>query len=209
MKNVLFVAVLVLSACGKKEKAAEVKGDCTVAVTNAVTLSKDEFKKSNITDAMVPKIKDASIKHCNDDKWSNEVLKCLTDSKTNADVTNCQNKLTKEQNEALAKSLTAIMTADTPPAGSGSEAAGSNDQGSAGSGSAAAALPTECADYKAAVEKLATCDKLPAATRDTLKKSFDAAEKTWADFGKLPDAAKQAAIDSCKKGAEAVKAAGC
>src|SRR5215467_5537172 len=46
---------------------------------------------------------------------------------------------------------------------------------------AAANLPAECNDYKAAVDKLASCDKLPAASRDALKQSYETLSKTWAN----------------------------
>jgi hypothetical protein len=70
----------------------------------------------------------------------------------------------------------------------------------------AAAAPAECTDYKALVDKLASCDKLPAAQRDSLKAAFDTAAKDW---GTPPadDAAKKALADRCKAGAESVKTA--
>lgn len=71
---------------------------------------------------------------------------------------------------------------------------------------AAANLPAECADYKAAVDKLASCDKLPQASRDALKQSFDTMSKTWAN-APADDAAKKAMSDGCKGAADAVKQA--
>jgi hypothetical protein len=65
-------------------------------------------------------------------------------------------------------------------------------------------LPAECADYKAMVEKLATCEKMPKESRDALKQSFDAAAPTWANV--TPET-KATVAESCKKGAEALKAA--
>ena len=69
---------------------------------------------------------------------------------------------------------------------------------------AAANLPAECNDYKAAVEKLASCDKLPAASRDALKQSYETLSKTWANVP-ADDAGKKAMTDGCKAGADAIK----
>ena len=69
---------------------------------------------------------------------------------------------------------------------------------------AAANLPAECNDYKAAVDKLASCDKLPAASRDALKQSYETLSKTWANVP-ADDAGKKAMADGCKAGADAVK----
>jgi hypothetical protein len=62
-------------------------------------------------------------------------------------------------------------------------------------------LPAECNDYKAAIEKLASCDKLPQATRDQMKSAFDTASASW---GGMPAEAKASLKDACKAGADAV-----
>jgi hypothetical protein len=67
---------------------------------------------------------------------------------------------------------------------------------------AAGDLPAECNDYKAAIEKLAACDKLPQAARDALKQSYDQASASWAG---LPAEAKASLASACKAGADAVK----
>jgi hypothetical protein len=66
------------------------------------------------------------------------------------------------------------------------------------------ALPAECNDYKAAVDKVATCDKLPAETRDQLKKAFDTTSATWAS---LAPEAKAGLAPSCKAALDAVTTA--
>ena len=71
---------------------------------------------------------------------------------------------------------------------------------------AAANLPAECNDYKASIDKLAACDKLPQASRDALKSSFDAQSKAWANIP-ADEAAKKTMVDSCKTANDAVKTA--
>lgn len=93
------------------------------------------------------------------------------------------------------------------PAGDGSgsaaPAAGSAD-GSAAAPAAAGGgdLPAECADYKAAIESLAKCDKLPQATRDALKQSYEQTSAAWAS---IPAEGKAALGTACKAAADAVK----
>jgi len=65
-------------------------------------------------------------------------------------------------------------------------------------------LPAECAEYKASIEKLASCDKLPQATRDALKQAFDQAAGAWAS---VPAEGKAAQGTACKTAVEAVKQA--
>lgn len=73
---------------------------------------------------------------------------------------------------------------------------------------AAGDLPAECAEYKAAIEKLATCDKLPQATRDALKQSYEQTSAAWAS---VPAEGRAALGTACKSAADAVKqsATGC
>jgi hypothetical protein len=62
-------------------------------------------------------------------------------------------------------------------------------------------LPAECNDYKDAMTKAATCDKL-GKQRDTFKKQFD---ESWAAWEKLDAAGKAALAQGCKTTAQAVK----
>jgi hypothetical protein len=91
------------------------------------------------------------------------------------------------------------MAASTPPPPTGS------DTGSAASATGSAAAPTglpkECDDYKAQVEKLKSCEKIPAKARDALVKAYNDASAGWAT---MPDGAKAGLDKSCKAGTEAV-----
>jgi len=71
-------------------------------------------------------------------------------------------------------------------------------------GSASADVPPECNEYKAAIEKLATCDKLPQQARDQLNAAYEQTSKGWAN---LPAAAKPNLASGCKAGTDAVIAA--
>ena len=77
-----------------------------------------------------------------------------------------------------------------PAAGSAAPAAGGGD------------LPAECKDYQAAIEALAKCDKLPQATRDALKQSYEQTSAAWAS---VPAEGRAALGTACKSAADAVK----
>ena len=67
---------------------------------------------------------------------------------------------------------------------------------------AAGALPAECDEYKAAIDSLSKCEKLPQATRDALKQSYDQTSAAWAS---VPAEGKAALGTACKSAADAVK----
>lgn len=81
----------------------------------------------------------------------------------------------------------------------------------AGDTAAAGDLPAECAEYKAGLEKLAACDKLPAAAKDGYKNAWSAVE-TSLKAASTPET-KAGVAQGCKSAADALKtaasAAGC
>jgi hypothetical protein len=68
-------------------------------------------------------------------------------------------------------------------------------------------LPASCGEYKAMIEKLASCDKMPQQARDALKQSYDTMSASWANAATLPPEAKDGMDKSCKAGADALKQA--
>ncbi|MEO8844292.1 MAG: hypothetical protein ABI591_10070 [Kofleriaceae bacterium] len=131
--SIMFVAALSLAAVGCKKKG----GDCTKAIANSMEVAKDSM--AGIDKPMLVKMHDLAVSHCQNDKWSDEAIACMTTAKTEAEAQGCYGKLTAEQRDKTNKA--AMELAEPPPAaGSGSAAAGSATAGSAdaaGSGSAA------------------------------------------------------------------------
>jgi hypothetical protein len=72
----------------------------------------------------------------------------------------------------------------------------------------AGVLPQACVDYIVAIERFASCDKVPAVSREAMKQGLDAMRTGW-NFNNLPpDAyrtAMAAASTACAQGAEAVR----
>jgi hypothetical protein len=95
-----------------------------------------------------------------------------------------------------------VKTAEKPAAapataGTGSAAATATAPAPAGD------LPAECNEYKAAIDKLSTCDKMPQQARDALKQAYDQSSAGWAS---LPADAKANLATACKAGTDAVTA---
>jgi hypothetical protein len=62
-------------------------------------------------------------------------------------------------------------------------------------------LPAECGEYKAMIDKLAACEKMPKESRDSLKQAYDASATAWAN---VPAEGKAQLATTCKQGAEAL-----
>jgi len=146
MTKISLVFVLSIAALGCKKKG----GDCDKAIAKGMELSKADMQKMGVDDKMMAKMQDLGIKHCKDDKWSDEALACMTNAKTEAEAQGCYDKLTPDQRDKMNKAAMELAPAPTttpptptppPTAGSGSDTAGSAAAGSdmAGSGSAGSA----------------------------------------------------------------------
>ncbi|MFT3696909.1 MAG: hypothetical protein QM831_27455 [Kofleriaceae bacterium] len=85
-------------------------------------------------------------------------------------------------------SIVAKLTIDAP------EAPLPTEMGSDG-------LPLVCGEYKAAIDKLATCKDLPENARQSL---IDVYKDTSKDWGQLPADAKRNLVTVCRAGADSV-----
>jgi hypothetical protein len=113
--------------------------------------------------------------------------------------------MTKAMSAGATGDMTGSAAAGSDTAAGSAAAAGSGDTAAAGSAAPAAGggdLPQECKDYQAAIEGLAKCDKLPQATRDALKTSYDQQAAAWAS---VPAEGRATLATSCKTAADAVK----
>lgn len=206
MKNltIAFLATASLFTVGACKKKGG--GDAGEAVAK-MTEFKDEMCKCK-DKACADKVQESMT------KWSTEMAGKQGDKKDKPDEATMK-KMT-EVGQAYGECMTKAMSAGAAePAGSAAPAGGSAEGSAApaGSGSDTAAAPAggggstgipECDEYKAAIDKLASCDAIPEATRKTMKDAFDQASGAWAA---LPAEGKAAAATGCKAGADAVKQA--
>jgi hypothetical protein len=139
-------------------------------------------------------------------KWSQEMAKTADkEAKVSEEDTKKMQEVTEEFTKCATKAMTA--GAGAPPAGGDMK----KDDKPAGDTAAAPAGGStgiaECDDYRAEMEKIAKCDKIPQQARDTMKQGFDAASAAWKDLASAPKEAKDAAASACKSAADAAKTA--
>ena len=216
--SILFVSLLSLLSIAALTGCKKKGGDCAGTINGMMDkMMADGMKQagSAVTpemkkqaEEMQKKMSEPMIKVCTDDKWSPEALKCMDESNGKDDGKKCEAMLSAEQKAHMEKVMGEAM-------GMGDKAEPKMDKpamdkpadGSAAAGSAAPAaaagdLPAECNDYKAAIDKLSSCDKMPKEARDAMKSAFDQASTSWAG---LPAEAKASLATACKAGADAVK----
>ena len=153
-------------------------------------------------------------KKCADDvqdqmnKWSAENAKNAGDKPEKPDekMMKDMQEVGTKYGECMAKAMGGGDTM-APPAGSGTPPAGGSGDGAMNGGDNKAPagggdLPAECKDYQAAIESLAKCEKLPQATRDALKQSYEQTSAAWAS---VPAEGRAALGTACKSAADAVK----
>jgi len=119
MKTFSLALVVVLSAAGCKKDGP----DCAKALDKSMELSKGEMQNMpGVDDKMIQKMKDLGVQHCKDDKWSADVVQCMSDSTSMAASQACYGKLSQEQQDKMNK---AAMEMASPPAPAGGATAGS------------------------------------------------------------------------------------
>jgi hypothetical protein len=121
----------------------------------------------------------------------------LTGCKKKGDTAATDNKDTTATPKAAEGTPAGTPTPAAPTAAAPAAA------GTAPAAPAAAAgdLPAECNEYKATIDKLATCDKLPQQSRDALKQAY---EKDSAGWASVPADGKANLATACKAATDAV-----
>jgi hypothetical protein len=186
MKNltIAFVAALTLMSFGCKKKSASGEAMSKMSeYKDKMCACKDTACAQKVSEEMT--------------KWAQDMQKDSKEpTKYSEEDQKKQAAIGEEMGKCMQKAMGAGGTME--PAGS---AAGSAEGSAAAPAAAAGDLPAECNDYKAAIEKLSSCDKMPQAARDALKNAFDQASGSWAS---LPAEAKAGLATACKAGADAV-----
>ncbi|HEY0253020.1 MAG TPA: hypothetical protein VGC41_15900 [Kofleriaceae bacterium] len=131
ISNVLAAALSLASfSCAKKSAETQTSDkshpvpECGRAIDNGAELQKAHM--AGVDDKMKGKMKDVALSHCKDDKWSDDVLQCMTEAKSDTDFKACQGRLTADQKDSMQKSLRDLKTAAgamAPAGGDGSAAA--------------------------------------------------------------------------------------
>jgi hypothetical protein len=134
MKRISFVFVAAVACAAVGCKKADY--DCAKAIDKSMEVSKADLEQMPGMDAKtMGKMKEMGLQHCKDDKWSEDVLKCMAEAKTEADAQACYGKLSPAQQEKMNKAAMEMAKPSGPGAGEAGSAGGAtgSDTGSAGS----------------------------------------------------------------------------
>jgi hypothetical protein len=203
MRNLAMVVAIGLSLVACKDKASSTGAGTLGKLTelkDKMCACKDAACAKAVSDEMIAWGKqqptDKAAVDPKEQKRATEIGTQLGECMMRA---NGMNPSTPTATASTAGSGGAAPTSPPVEAGSGS-ATGS---GSAVTALGASGLPKSCEDYKAAVDRLASCDKLSKQARETLAKGYTDAAAKWAT---MPESARDSLAVSCQGGTEAVMA---
>ena len=127
------------------------------------------------------KVRDVIERRCRLDHWTADVTTCMFDEHDLHSGHHCQDQLTAEQRTAFTHEVAAIDLPPAPPK---------------------LPLPTECDDYKSAIEAMANCQQIPMEARRQMVAALAQISAAWTD---APPETRQSLAASCKVAADAVR----
>lgn len=82
---------------------------CEKAITHSMEVGKADLPTSDAK--MMAALHDVGVKHCVEDKWPADAVKCMTDAKVEADGQACYGKLSADQQDKMNKDAMAAASA--------------------------------------------------------------------------------------------------
>ncbi len=212
-----------LDEYGEQQATLESTGECRDAVGHAVAAASD-YLISRYGDGAPAGIGALAIHRCTFDQWSSEVLSCLARVTSDNELQRCVGKLPEHHRRALEAEMKAFaLNPPKPPPDASIDADDADeaeddaeDDWNAGGDPYSpdpvdpdgSGIPPACVEYEQTMQRMASCDKLPQASRDALKQGFDAMKSNWAQIGAMPKAARDAMESGCRQAVDALKQAG-
>jgi hypothetical protein len=188
MKKLAFVAAVSLLACGKKSDHGPAAGSGDDALA----------KVSELRDRACACKDKACATKVNDDytQWGVTITTSGGDQRPDEAMAKKMTEVAMAYSDCFVKAM-AVAAPPSPPA----EATGQHAEPIPFSGSTG--IP-ECDAYKAAVDAIVACDKMPTASRDVMK---DALGQALLSIRSLPADGKKEAGTACAMGLDAIKQA--
>ncbi len=179
-------------------------GDCATAMKTMIAANKADFE-AKLGDTARLRLEKAATQHCSEDGWSDDVVTCFENA-TGKQSKACSKQLTVDQADKLDKHLSAIIAEDaksrevptvapvpavdptidpTQPAIDPTKDPTKDPKTvTAGSGSGSAVeeelqLPPICDDYKAEIDKLASCRRIKADIRLAQRDRYEKMIEGW------------------------------
>lgn len=142
----LLVLLLLTAAC--QRKAAPPSCEAMASHVEAMFQPPDELSSS---------VRKLFLERCTEDAWSEDMRRCVGETKSLREPQNCKLKLLPEQRTKLEAGLGKIEERE-----------------------AKKILPDVCSHYEQVVAEVVKCDKLPQEVRDHLAKRLQDAKAEWA-----------------------------
>ncbi|HEY4179898.1 MAG TPA: hypothetical protein VGM90_23815 [Kofleriaceae bacterium] len=190
MNKVALLAALFAIACGKKSDHAEAAGSGVDALAK-VTELKDRVCACKDKDCAT-KVHDEYV------AWGIELSKTGGSERPDEAMAKKMTEVATTYGDCFTKAMASAPVAPSPPL-----PAEAMQQAQPIPFSGTTGIP-ECDDYKAAVDKIVACDKMPAASRSVLK---DALGQALLSIRSLPADGRKAAATACTMGLDAIKQA--
>jgi hypothetical protein len=200
--------------------------DCEDAVGHAVEQA-TTFLTSRYGDDAPAQIRALTIHRCVSDSWPRPVISCLSVVTSEGEMQRCMGELAEYQRIALEAEMKAFTLRPPPPvkpdAGVDADPYAIDpvdplapiddptyafDANRVNRADPFDTVSPACVEYGDLIAKLATCDKLPQASRDALKQGYDALKSGWSGARSMPRAARDAMEQGCRQAVDALKQAG-
>jgi hypothetical protein len=150
MRHVIPLALLALAG-GAACKGGDRAPDCKAVGAAYATLQQHEIEKAAATAgappgareqkqealSLIPLVKEAMVKECEEKKWDGETRRCVVGAKTPDDLERCRTR----KDEPAAESAPGDAPGETAPAGAAGEGAAGEGAGEAGKAPETAPAP--------------------------------------------------------------------
>lgn len=173
-------SLIVLAACGSPPPAKPALAPACEAV------GKHVLGLLEPNDDHAKRVREIFTMRCEHDAWNVDTRSCVLATTSLKDPKHCKAKLSVDQRASLERDL---------------------DEADRGVRTGTSKLPAACAAYKAIIDKIVACDKLPESAREALKDGFENMAASWSNVDTMPDDVRRATEESCKAAADAMTVA--
>lgn len=198
-----------LEQYAEQEARSATDDACADAVAHAVTAAAD-YLTSRYGEGAPDGIRALATHRCEMDDWSAEVVRCLGRVTSENELQRCIGQLPEYQRRAVEAEMKAFALRPPPvtlDAGVDAEEDTDVDIEPADS-TGSSSWPPSCAEYEQVMERLASCDKLPQASRDALRQGFDSMKSAWGNLAAMSQSARDTMASGCQQAVDALRQAG-
>jgi hypothetical protein len=181
--------------------------DCAPVVDHAVAAAGSRIE--DMFGAGAPtRLRAAATRLCVEDNWPTDVRGCLRGADHESALSSCVGQLPPDAHAHLMTEIERIPRAEDDEPLPDVDDPSTFGYGTVSVDAAAVprGVPEECVEYGRRIGALAACDKLPASSRDALRRSYDQMMSAWGTMASS-DTAREAMATGCREATTAMKQA--